>query len=150
MEDKKQIGFSLKRISTEQFAKTEEIFVEGNDVNVAFQFRFGVDFEKKYIAVFFKVIFEQQTNQPFLLLEVGCHFSINEDSWLSFNTTDSNDIIVQKGFMIHLVMLTIGTLRGTLHSKTENTVLNKFILPTINVNEFVDKDITFKIDKHSV
>lgn len=42
-------------------------------------------------------------------------------------------------------MLTIGTARGVLHSKTENTTFNQFLLPTLNVNELVQKDVIFKI-----
>jgi hypothetical protein len=38
-------------------------------------------------------------------------------------------------------MLCVGTLRGVLHAKTENSVYNKFYLPTINVNDLVKTDI---------
>ena len=43
-------------------------------------------------------------------------------------------------------MLTIGTTRGVLHSKTENTPFNSFLLPTLNVNELVKKDVVFKVE----
>lgn len=43
-------------------------------------------------------------------------------------------------------MLTIGTARGVLHSKTESTPFNSFLLPTLNVNELVKKDVVFKIE----
>jgi hypothetical protein len=43
-------------------------------------------------------------------------------------------------------MLTIGTSRGILHAKTEGTEFNKFILPTINVNQLVEKDAEFIIN----
>lgn len=43
-------------------------------------------------------------------------------------------------------MLTIGTTRGVLHSKTENTPFNSFLLPTLNVMELVKKDVVFKLE----
>ena len=41
-------------------------------------------------------------------------------------------------------MLTIGTARGVLHSKTENTPYNKYLLPTLNVSDLVNNDLILK------
>jgi len=38
-------------------------------------------------------------------------------------------------------MLSVGTARGILHAKTENTPYNEFIIPLINVTEAVKADI---------
>lgn len=43
-------------------------------------------------------------------------------------------------------MLTIGTTKGVLHSKTENTTFNHFVLPTLNGNELVKNDVVFDIN----
>ena len=51
-----------------------------------------------------------------------------------------------KGFMAHLAVITVGTTRGVLHAKTENSKFNKYFLPTINVNELVKNDISFALD----
>ena len=45
---------------------------------------------------------------------------------------------------MHLVLLTIGTLRGVLHCKTENTEFEDLKLPTINVNELIPNDIEIR------
>ena len=45
--------------------------------------------------------------------------------------------------MTHLIVLTIGTVRGILHAKTEGTKYNSYILPTINVAELIKTDIVF-------
>ena len=58
---------------------------------------------------------------------------------------EKKELIVPKGFISHLVMISIGTTRGVLHSKTENTIYNKFLLPTINVNELIKEDVKFNI-----
>ena len=41
----------------------------------------------------------------------------------------------------------MGTLRGVLHAKVENTPYNMFILPTINVTELVKEDIVIKTNE---
>jgi hypothetical protein len=38
-------------------------------------------------------------------------------------------------------MLTIGTTRGVLHAKTEHTLFNQYLLPTINVNDIVKEAV---------
>jgi hypothetical protein len=96
------------------------------------------------IAVFFNVSF-LQNKVPFLLLETASHFHVKEESWATFENEEKTELIVSKGFISHLVMLSIGTTRGVLHSKTENTIYNKFLLPTINVNDLIKGDTKFKI-----
>lgn len=48
--------------------------------------------------------------------------------------------------MAHLTTIMVGTARGILHAKTENTLFNQFLLPTIDVTELVTDDVimTFK------
>jgi hypothetical protein len=40
-------------------------------------------------------------------------------------------------------MLTVGTARGVLHAKTENTKYNRYVLPTINVASMIKNDAVF-------
>ncbi len=133
------IGFQLDKITTEQFALVEEVYNSSAKTNMGLNLNFGLDKENKFIAAFVKVQFEQK-GKSFLILEVGNHFKINESSWLDFEKTNEK-IILPRGFAAHLVMLTVGTLRGVLHSKTENTDFNKFLLPTINVMELITEDV---------
>ena len=55
-----------------------------------------------------------------------------------------NRLVVPKGFLQHMGMLTVGTSRGILHAKTENTNLNQFHIPTVNVAELINKDSVFE------
>jgi hypothetical protein len=144
MENKDNIGFSLRKLTTQQFAIIEDVFKEGENVEMKTSVNFGIDTSKKMIAVYFNVKFLQK-NTAFLLLETASHFHIHEDSWSAFENSDKTELIVPKGFISHLVMLSIGTTRGVLHSKTENTVYNKFLLPTINVINLIKEDTKFKI-----
>jgi hypothetical protein len=134
------IGFYLQNITTEQFALIEDSFDNSNsEANMEIGLKFGVDKGNKIVAAYVKVQFEQK-KVPFLIVEVADHFGIDESAWDSFVKSDNKMIIPQK-FAAHLVMLTIGTLRGVMHCKTENTELNKFVLPTINVTEMIKDDI---------
>lgn len=82
----------------------------------------------------------EQKEKPFLLIEIANHYKIEESAWNELQSSN-NKLVIPKGFASHLVMLTIGTLRGTLHCKTENTEFNKFILPTINIAELIKSDV---------
>jgi hypothetical protein len=54
-------------------------------------------------------------------------------------------ITFPQNFVCHMAMLTVGTSRGILHSKTENTIFNSYILPTTNVKEIISSDVWFDI-----
>ena len=144
-EEKNKIGFALKKITTEQFAIIESSFKDGDLVELKAGLRFGINFENNIISVVFMTSLIQKKS-PFLIIEVGCHFNITTEAWNSFYNEPKTELIVPRGFIGHLVMLTIGTTRGVLHSKTENTPFNSFLLPTLNVNELVKKDVMFKVE----
>lgn len=142
--DKKQknisIGFQLKKITTEQFAIIPDAYDNTNPkIEMSIGLRFGLDKKNRIIASFVKVQFEQK-KIPFIIVELANHFDIEETAWNNFKKTKTGHII-PKGFASHLVMLTIGTLRGTLYCKTENTEFNNLFLPTINITELIKNDI---------
>lgn len=141
--EKNGVGFSLAKINTMQFAIIKDSFKEGLPVNIDLNIKFGLNVEHKVLSVFFTFKLLQEKN-PFLIIEVGNYFNIDGDSWSKFIDENNNTITFPKGFASHLVLLTIGTTRGVLHSKTENTPFNKFVLPTINVNELIKSDVTLK------
>ncbi len=138
--EKETIGFALIGIKTEQFATFEENYVAGKKANITTALEFKINQEGKRIGVYATFTFEQST-KAFLKINVSCHFSIALDSWNSFLIEDK--IVFPKNFISHLTMLTIGTARGVLHCKVDGTEFNKFILPTINVNQMVNKDAEF-------
>jgi hypothetical protein len=141
MENKDTISFGLRQITTEQFAIIESGFNEGNNnIELATGLRFGFNTDKRIVTAFIAVNF-MQDKKPFLLLETACHFEIVDVTWNHLFNTDKMEINLPKGLATHLALLTIGTTRGVLHAKTENTPFNKFFLPTINVHDMVKEDI---------
>ena len=137
------IGFALAAIKTEQFALFEENFSSKKEANITTSLEFKINTDQKLIGVFVTFTFEQ-AKKTFIKIQVSCHFKIEPEAWTSFLKKD-NIIIVPQNLISHITMLTIGTSRGILHTKTEGTEFNKFILPTINVNQLVDKDAEFNM-----
>lgn len=141
-----KIGFAIRKVTTEQFAIIESSFDANKQFDLNIGLKFGVNKENKVISVFFLTNLIQN-KKPFLVLEVGCHFNINDEAWQSFLNKDETELLLPQGFISHLVVLSIGTARGVLHCKTENTPFNEFILPTINVNTLIQKDIPIKLNE---
>ncbi len=144
MENKDQISFGLRSIRTEQFAIIESAFDKNNDnVELGNGIRFGFNLEKRSIIVLLSVNFSQDKS-PFIILEIGCFFEIGIEEWKELFNLEKAEITLPLGFARHLVVLAMGTLRGVLHAKLENTAFNMFLLPTINVTEFVKEDVIIK------
>lgn len=144
MENKDQISFGLRKITTEQFAIIESAFDKSNqNIQIGNGLRFGFNLEKRVITVLLSVQFNQDKG-PFLLLEIGCLFEIIPEHWKTLYDEDTKEIKIPIALARHLVVLAMGTLRGVLHAKTENTPFNMFLLPTINVTEMVKEDVTIQ------
>jgi hypothetical protein len=141
----KSIGFSLIKVSTEQFAIIEDGFNEKGEIRISTSLRFGVNDQQRLIAVFASFNYESD-KKPFIIIEAGCHFKITDTAWEEMYKIDINSLQVPRGFLSHLAMLTVGTTRGILHSKTEGTCFNKYVLPTINVSELIKEDATFSFN----
>jgi hypothetical protein len=135
-----KIGFALTRISTDAFASFPDLYVEGKKVELSQAYGFAADAGKMGLLVGLEYRFSQKKT-VFLSIKVGCYFELKQDAWNSMLDEQHTAIIVPPGLLGHLIMLSIGTVRGILHAKTENTPLNKFILPTINVNELVKEPV---------
>jgi hypothetical protein len=141
----KTVGFSLRKVSTEQFAIIEEGFEEKANIRLGTNIRSGADEKQKMVSVFTFFTFESNS-KPFLIIEAGCHFVLKDDAWGQMLNKDENCLNVPKGILQHLAMLTIGTARGILHAKTEGTCFNKFIIPAINVTEMITEDSIIKFN----
>jgi len=142
MESRKDIvEFSIVKVSTEQFAFIEEAFQKEAAINLNTNIRFLSDRNSRLVVVICQFQFEQK-GIPFLKVEVSSHFLIAPHSWKDFLRDDVTTVI-PKGFMTYLGMITVGTARGVLHTKTEGTRFNEFILPTINVMDIIKDDVLF-------
>lgn len=140
-----KIGFALAQITTEQFAVIEDSFDDKSEIKIQINLRFAADNIKKIVGVFSSFAFETN-GKHFLIIEAGCHFIISPESWGDMINDVNTELTVGKGFLQHMAVITVGTTRGILHSKTENTCFNKYHLPTINVAKMISDDRVFKFD----
>ena len=136
--ENKNISFSLVKIRTDQFAIIPGSFKIGEAVNLKTGLQFGADKKNKIISVKASFLFEQQAI-PFLIIEASCFFKMEPNDWNTF--VQETEVIVPKSIITHFTVLTVGTVRGVLHAKTEGTNFNGFVIPTINVTELVTNDI---------
>lgn len=147
MKDKKSntnIGFALNKLNLDQFAIVESAYSEDKDTGLVTGLQFVADSENKRIKCTVRISFEQNEH-PFLVLESSNEFSIDKEAWADNESEEKNAVIFPKKFMAHLAMLTVGTARGMLHVKTENTKFNRYFLPPINVAEMIDEDVSFDV-----
>jgi hypothetical protein len=142
MEAKKNVIFRLLNIITEQFATFEvENIAEDNNLQSDLQFSINPDNRIVICKMKFQFLTE---SQPFIALTVSCNFEVEESSWHE-NVLSNKKITLPKHFLEHLCVITVGTARGVLHAKTENSAFNKFIIPTLNVSNLVEKEVVFEI-----
>ena len=73
--------------------------------------------------------------------EVSCHFKITNDTWEEL--IQGNGIIYPKGFLVHLCVITVGTSRGVIHTKTQDSAIGAIVLPTLDVRNVIQEDIEF-------
>ena len=134
--DIKPVAYRLAAIKTEQFAIIKEVFKEGEQVQFKYKINYGYELEKRIVATTIHIAFEQN-GLPFLKLEVACLFDIEQNSWNNALNADSGKYQFDKPFFSHLAALTVGTARGILHSKTENSTFNQIVIPPINVSDLI-------------
>lgn len=142
MADTNPINFNLLKIKTEQFAIFEENFKKNEVINLNTNLSFGMNSNDKVFLVAPKYTFENE-GKPFIAIQISCFFKIEDATWNNFKI--KKQIIFPKDFVAHMAMITVGTSRGILHNKTEGTIFNEFILPTINVSEMIREDISFDL-----
>ena len=136
------IPFRIRQIKTQQFAMFPDLFVNGNDVTVNSEFGFGVNGEVNDIICTTKLTYSQD-EKLLLITEVICFFGISEEG--------SRQLIqqghIEVNFLRYLATIATGTIRGIIHTKTENTTLNPIVLPPMNLVDAIKDDFVFKHDR---
>ena len=139
---KNQAAFKLVKITNEQFAVFKENCEQGNfEYDIDFKTNVRVSIGQHMVGIFTKYVFSQKKGIV-LVIECGCHFNLFDHYW-NVNVTD-NILIIDKKLLTHLLVLTVGTSRGVLHSK-KPTWLSSIMLPTLNVISVISDDMNFDL-----
>lgn len=141
-----QLGFAFTGLRTVSFAVIEAAHKKTGESNLVTALAFGLDVNDHTITCNTKFSFEKKKDQPFLILEIQALFEINKTDFLEKVKQDDNSYLIAKGLAIHFTVLTIGAARGVLHAKTEGSMFNQFILPTIDVQKMIPEDLVMKAE----
>jgi len=139
----KIVRFNIVRIQTEQFAIIPESYQENAEFEINHELSFGIDKTNQMVLVRKTARYLHPDRPPFLLITVACYFRIEDDSWNSLKVENTVHVQLPRDFAIHLAVTTIGTLRGILHTKTEQTPFNQLIMPPVNTLDLVPDNILF-------
>lgn len=143
MTKEKNIQFKIADIRTNEFATVDDIPVEDDKVEIKSGIGVNMDVENSIITVQIKFTFIFN-NYPFVILNCQCSFMLDDKNLKSFANEDGCTYTFPKDLVTHLAVLTVGTARGILHCKTENTNYNKFILPPIDLTKIIKEDLKLK------
>ena len=142
-----EVGFILRSVSTEQFATVKREISEETETEIGLNVNigFGINEEEKFIMCMLEInyVFDEA---PIIILKLKCEFAIEDSAWDSFTKKTEKIISFPKEFLEHLAVITVGTARGVIHTKTENTAYNKYYLPTLNVREMLGEDLEFELE----
>ena len=136
-----QLGFAFIGLRTVSFAKIEAAYKKTGETDLITGLSFGLDIEDHTISCNTKFSFERKKDQPFLILEVQGLFEINKKDFLNKVKQNNDSYLIAQNLAIHFAVLTVGAARGILHAKTEGTIYNQFILPTIDLKKMIPQDI---------
>jgi hypothetical protein len=138
------IDFNFSKLKTNQFAIIETFYDSKNN-DVEFTSTFEVGAEEQLLEINVKGHFQfMQNEKPFIIIEVSGFFNVYPDSWASFYDKEKKTLTIPKGFIIHLSTLVTGAARGVLHAKTDSTIFNKFVMPTVNLLDMIEDDFVLE------
>lgn len=144
--DKKELTykFEIQEIQTVEFATLTKLIDPDKIIRLDSNLQFGIYPEVNGIVCEITIeLYEEE--KMILKLVTNCNFIVENNSWEKLKI-QVNKINLPKDLLSHLGMIALGTTRGILHTKTENTIFNHFTLPLINVKEMIQENQLFEIE----
>lgn len=138
-----QLGFALTGLRTISFAPIDSAYKKTGDTNLLSGISFGIDIDDHTITCTVEFAFEKKKGQPFLVLKVQGQFEIDKNDFSNKVKQNNDSYLVTQGLATHFAVLTVGSARGILHAKTEGTIYNQYLLPTIDIKQMIHEDIIF-------
>lgn len=128
-------------IHLDQFAILCEDRKDEVGMNVSLNFKYGDEGKKVACVVAFDFTSE---SEKVMVLKMTCEFEIQEDDWKTLHY--DKEVVIPKDLLEFFAVHTIGTARGVLFCKTENTQFNNIVIPPINVSEMGITDLIVKLE----
>ena len=136
------IQYALRGVSINQFATPFEPTSDKMQLNLNIPIR--TNYQEHTIAVGANIQF-LESDKPFIIAEVMCHFIIEDSCWNVLTENGTKDAVLPKGLVNNLARIAISTSRGVLCAKTENTPFARFFLPIIEMHEGQGEDVIIPV-----
>ncbi|OWW25055.1 hypothetical protein B4Q04_10935 [Zobellia sp. OII3] len=136
-----KLGFAFVGLKTVSFAQIEAAYKKTGEVDLITNLAFGIDVNDHTITCSTKFSFEKKKDQPFLILELQGFFEINKNDFIKKVKQSDNSFLITKDLATHFAVLMFGSARGVLHAKTEGTIFNQYLLPTMDVKSMIQEDL---------
>lgn len=130
------IPYTISKIKTPQFAIFPDKFVNGEKTAMKVSVTFGVPKDLHQIKCSLDIQF-LQGDSLLLTTVIECYFRISPEGIENIRKAGN----IEKGFLRYMGTIAVGTARGVIAAKTENTVLNGLVLPPINLVENIKEDM---------
>jgi hypothetical protein len=142
MKRSNQIEHALAGISTEQFAMVFDPKSPECEMESGIEVAGNYDDRMVAVKINMRFLFEDKV---FMQITISCGFEISEESWSALSNNGAENVVLEKGFVANLISVVLGTMRGVLHAKTENTPFNHYSIPLVNTDLIEGAD--FVIEK---
>lgn len=136
------IQYTLRGVSIDQFATPFEPTSDNIQLNLNIPIR--TNYQEHSIAVGANIQF-LESDKPFIIAEVICHFIIEDSCWNALTENGTKDAVLPKGLVNNLARIAISTSRGALCAKMEKTPFARFFLPIVEMQEGQGEDVIIPI-----
>jgi hypothetical protein len=139
-----KIDFNLVKIKVDEFATNEEAEASEGTVKLALDLKSELIENEKLLILIPKFLFKKN-DIPFITLQSSFYFVISDDSWKEIIYKNDKNLSFKfpRSFVKDLLKLSIDSMRGILHAKTENGIFNKYILPLKDYEKAIENDFVF-------
>ncbi len=140
----KTIEFRIKELETTQFA-VFEIPEDSTLSNFSLKMdcAFGADHEKHELGCRLAITISSE-NVPAIKIETSVIYELSEKTFSDF--ISGNKLLIPKEIAAFFVAKLFDTIRGQLFERLSQTRYSKFILPSINIREFVNAPLEISLD----
>lgn len=128
--------YQIFSVETEQFATFPLPETDSKRVQVTIGLDLKLNDEKRHIICTFDVSI-RLLDEIIIKLRVKCSYSIQPEIWNIWIDAKSGEPDVPLDFVEHIGDLTMATARGILHTKTENTKYNTFMVPVMDFKDAI-------------
>lgn len=137
------IRFQMYRANIEQFAIVSDISVKQTDVVVSTSTSFKYADAGRLIACVMRFEFKY-AEQTLMILQLCCEFVINSNDLEQLKKDKTLEI--PQSLLEYFASQVVGTARGVILCKTEDTNLTNVIVPTMDVTRLFSKGINIPLE----